>query len=131
MEFDIDEFNFSFSRSSGPGGQNVNKVNSKVTLHWDINESSMCSEAVKERFNKKYSRYIKNGKVVIQSQKFKTQVRNKQDCLDKLKALLESVQKAPKQRLATKPTKSAVKKRLDNKKQHSEKKTLRSKKVNY
>ena len=124
----VSEFKFSFSRSSGAGGQNVNKLNTKVTLFWDIESSPSCSAGVKKRFTDKYKRLIIESTVVIKSQRFRAQSKNIDDCVDKLHELLASVEFAPKTRRPTKPTKGSVRKRLENKKNHSEKKKSRSQK---
>ena len=122
------EFTFTFSRSSGAGGQNVNKVNTKASLVWDLSASSSCSKAVKERFSKKYSRFIVDGVVTIHSQRFRSQVKNISDCKEKLHEFLNSVEKASKRRVATKPTKASVKRRLEQKSKDSKKKKLRQEK---
>ncbi len=113
------EFSFTFSRSSGAGGQNVNKVNSRVTLIWDITNSSSLAEDIKHRFIKKYKRYFIDDKIIISSQKSRSQNLNISDCINKLHRCLETVEFAPKPRKPTKPSKSSVKKRLDSKKKHS------------
>lgn len=122
------EFTFTFSRSSGAGGQNVNKVNSKATLTWDIDSSDACNGAVKKRFKEKYQRYIAQGLVVLHSQKHRSQKMNIDDCVQKLETLLNDVRLPPKIRRETKPTKSAVKKRLDSKSKQSAQKKMRSEK---
>jgi ribosome-associated protein len=120
------EFTFNFSRSSGPGGQNVNKLNTKATMVWDIENSSCYSQAHKIRFCDKYKRYLVDGKVVIKSQRYRSQSKNIGDCKEKLHELLLSVKTAPIVRRATKPSKSSIRKRLDNKKKQSLKKRGRS-----
>ena len=111
------EFTFSYSRSSGPGGQNVNKTNTKVTLRWNIIESKAIKKDIKERFLKKYSRRIlEDGTIVIVSQRFRSQDRNISDAIEKLNEMIESVRVAPKKRKATRPTRSSVEKRLKEKK---------------
>lgn len=117
MKIKDEELTFTFARSSGAGGQNVNKVNSKVTLIWDIENTQSVSIFVKERFIAKYSNFINNEQQVkIISQKYRTQARNISDAIEKLQEMLNSVKTAPTLRRKTKPTKGSVKKRVDNKK---------------
>ncbi|MEZ6042857.1 MAG: alternative ribosome rescue aminoacyl-tRNA hydrolase ArfB [Planctomycetaceae bacterium] len=117
------EFSFSFARSSGPGGQNVNKVNSKAIMQWDASRSVQLPEAVRERFLAAYARRLtKEGILVISSQRYRDQGRNVADCLSKLRDLILSVAIAPTQRRATKPTRGAKQRRLSEKKANSERK---------
>lgn len=120
------EFSFSFSRSGGAGGQNVNKVNSKVTLEWSLNHTEVITFSVKERFRQKFKGFInEEGIVQIVSQKSRSQKDNIDDCIQKLHEMILEVLVPPKIRKATKPKKSAVLKRLNTKKKDSEKKRLR------
>jgi len=128
IQIPMSEFEFSFARSSGPGGQNVNKVNSKALLRWNIVESKSLPEDVLARFIEKFqSRLTGEGELVIQSDRFRDQLRNQEDCLEKLRSLLLEVAVPPKLRRKTKPSRSAKKKRVESKKKHSEKKMSRSK----
>lgn len=122
------ELQFSYSRSSGAGGQNVNKLNTKVTMQWDLENSPCCSDEVKQRFREKFKRYIFDGVVIIHGQRFRSQHRNKEDCIDKLQEMLNSVARPPKKRKATLPTRASIKKRLEQKKQHGQKKKWRQEK---
>jgi len=123
---DSNEFNFTFSRSSGAGGQNVNKVNTKVTLSWDIFKSKSISKPIESRFVKSFSRYITDEKIVkITSQRFRNQARNIADCVEKLNRMIEEIRIAPKKRIATKPTRSSNERRIKHKKEHSDKKKQR------
>ncbi|MDD0854282.1 alternative ribosome rescue aminoacyl-tRNA hydrolase ArfB [Halobacteriovorax sp. GB3] len=123
-----EEFQLSFSRSSGAGGQNVNKVNTKVTLTWDYKNSKSLSAAVKKRFENEYSRYITAEKLVkIVSQKHRSQQMNIDDAISKLHVMLANVERPPKRRVATKPTKGSIKRRLTGKKNKSEIKKNRQK----
>jgi ribosome-associated protein len=122
------EYSFTFSRSSGAGGQNVNKVNSRVTMTWDLEVSDACNIAVKKRFKEKYKRFMVNGLVVIHSQKHRGQKMNIDDCIEKLEALILTVLHPVKMRRKTKPTKSSTKKRLDSKTKQSRQKKLRTEK---
>jgi len=128
MEIPTSEFKFTFSRSSGAGGQNVNKVNSKVTLCWSINESKFLSFAIKKRFQQKYSHLIlSNGTIQVVSQRFRTQPRNISDCIQKVFAMLEAVKDPPKRRIPTKPTKGSIQRRITSKKIKSDIKKNRKK----
>jgi ribosome-associated protein len=120
------EFAWDYVRSSGAGGQNVNKVNSKAILYWSPRQSPSLSEGVKNRFLAKFSsRLTTEGVLQLQSDRFRDQPRNAKDCLDKLKAMLLSVAIAPKPRKKTKPTKASKEKRLKSKRLHSDKKRNR------
>lgn len=120
------EFTFSFSRSGGAGGQNVNKVNSKVTLEWNLNFTESINIYVKERFRERFKGFInEEGIVQIVSQKTRSQKDNIDDCIHKLNLMIQEVLVPPKIRKATKPKKSSILKRLNTKKKDSEKKRLR------
>ncbi|MFT6067822.1 MAG: ribosome-associated protein [Bacteriovoracaceae bacterium] len=122
------ELEFSFSRSSGAGGQNVNKVNTKVTMRWNIAKSTACGSAVKERFKARYKRRIlDNGIVQMVSQRYRSQARNIDDCVEKINEMLDAVRVAPKRRVATKPTRGSVERRIKTKKNKSETKKTRQK----
>lgn len=128
IKIPFSEFTFSFSRSSGAGGQNINKVNSKVTMNWKIDETKACSTAVLDRFRNKYGQFIlDNGEVQIISQLHRSQKANMDDCIDKLHQMINDVRLPPKLRKKTKPKRSAVLERLSSKKKESEKKRLRKK----
>ncbi|MFT4748890.1 MAG: ribosome-associated protein [Pseudohongiellaceae bacterium] len=119
------ELEFSAIRASGPGGQHVNKVSSAVQLKFDIVNSSLPA-AVKARLLALSDRRItKDGLVVIKAQRFRSQDKNKQDAVERLKLLAEKAASAPKKRLATRPTRSAKERRLKNKKLLSNKKLTR------
>ena len=124
----LSELVFTTSRSGGPGGQSVNKVNTKVTLRWDVAGSQLANEEQKEKIMLKLAKMInKERELVLSAEGSRSQLQNKQEALDKLDILLNSAFYTPKIRKKTKPTKSSIKKRLASKKKHSEKKTLRKK----
>jgi ribosome-associated protein len=120
------ELHFSFARSGGPGGQNVNKVSSKATLHWDVVQSPSLPAEVKGRFLTRFkSRITTQGEIVVISQESRDQPKNIQLCLDKLRAMILEVLIPPKKRRATKPTKGSKVRRLDAKKSKSQTKANR------
>ncbi len=124
------ELHWSFARSSGQGGQNVNKVSSKAVLKFNILQTSILDDEAKERAQKLFvTRINELGEIVIMSERFRDQPRNKADCLAKLHDILLKASERPKVRKKTKPTKSSQKRRLEHKKQHSEKKRSRQSKA--
>jgi ribosome-associated protein len=115
--------------SSGPGGQNVNKNATKAELYWDIASNQSFYENQKKRIENYCKNKInKDGRLLISSDRFRTQAQNKQDCLDKLEKLLNEAMKIQKKRIPTKLSRSKKEKRSQEKKKHSEKKSMRSKK---
>ena len=122
----LGELVFTFARSSGPGGQNVNKVNSKATLHWPISSASLPDD-VRARFVAAFGGQInKQGELVLQSQRFRDQERNIEDCLEKLRGMLQRVAIPPKRRKKTRPSRASKQRRLNDKKARSEVKSRRS-----
>ena len=122
------ELDFSFVRSSGPGGQNVNKVNSKAVLRWRIVDSPslpiLGRTQILERLAPKITQ---EGDLIIMSDRFRDQKMNKDDCIAKLNELLEWASHTPKNRKKTKPTRSAKRRTLEGKGRVGEKKKLRGK----
>lgn len=127
-EYLLPEINFSFSKSSGPGGQHVNKVNTKVELRFDILSSKLLTHEEKELLLTNLSSKLTNKNVLIlTAQGSRSQLANKEEVLAKLTNLLVNAFSKRKKRITTKPTKAAVFKRLENKKLHSLKKANRRK----
>jgi ribosome-associated protein len=122
----LSEFECTYVRSSGPGGQNVNKVNSKCVLRWDVRSTPSLREPVRARFMATYAtRLTKEGELLLTSDSYRDQKRNFNDCLEKLAAMLKAVARPPKIRAKTKPTRGSERRREAGKKAHSEKKAQR------
>jgi ribosome-associated protein len=120
------EFRWTFARSSGPGGQNVNKVASKAVLRWSVVQSVGLPEEVKTRLRPiAGSNWTADGDLIVTSQKYRDQGRNRQDCLDKLAALIRQAATRPRSRIATKPGRAARERRLTAKRHRSRSKQAR------
>ncbi len=120
------EFRFSFARSSGPGGQNVNKVSSKATLRWAVASSPSLTAETRARLVARLGRRVTaQGEILVSSQRFRDAGRNVADCLEKLRGLLAAASRVPRPRRATRPSRGAVERRLQHKRQRSEKKLSR------
>lgn len=118
---------WSFSRSSGAGGQNVNKVNSKAEGRWLIEAHQGITPEIIGRFKAKYgSKFDSEGYVIVSSDRLRDRERNISDCLNKLNEWLASVWYPPKKRIKTQPTRGSKRRRLNEKRQHAEKKSERS-----
>lgn len=130
MKKDIrEEIEIIASRSGGAGGQNVNKVNSKITIHFNVLTSTQFNEAARNRFLKANANQINSeGVFTFSSDIHRSQKLNLDEAISKLLKLISISHIIPKIRKATKPTKSSVKKRLTTKKRHSETKKLRREK---
>jgi ribosome-associated protein len=124
------ELQFSFIRSPGPGGQNVNKVASAALLRFDVANSPSLPVAVKTRLATLIKLTLQ-GELIIKASRFRTQERNKQDAIDRLLQLLKDAATPPKKRRETKPTFASKQKRLSTKKLLGKTKSLRNKKVNH
>jgi ribosome-associated protein len=126
IQIPLDEFEFTYARSGGPGGQNVNKVNSKAVLRWNLVASPTLPDDVRDRFLATFgTRVLATGEVLITSEESRDQIRNKELCLEKLAEMLRAVARPPKARRATKPSKGSIRRRLETKQQNSERKANR------
>ncbi|NUQ65050.1 MAG: aminoacyl-tRNA hydrolase [Pirellulales bacterium] len=126
IQVPLSELHFTFSRSSGPGGQNVNKVNTKATLRWPVVGSPSLPDDVRERFLSRFrNRITSEGDLVMASQRFRDAGRNAGDCVEKLRQMLTAVASPPKPRKRTKPSRASIRRRLADKRKQSEKKHSR------
>lgn len=122
----LNEIQLSASRSSGPGGQHVNKVNTKVELRFFLTNSQFLSEFEKEKIKFKLKNRINNeGELFLVSQVERSQWRNREKVIEKFFDLIEKAITPVKRRIKTKPSKSSRLKRMDSKKRLSQKKELR------
>lgn len=120
------ELNYLFAKSGGPGGQHVNKTNTKVSLSWNIPASGIIEAEIKERLSKKL-KLTKEGDLIVYAQSSRSQLQNKQEALEKLVLIINQALYIPKKRRPTKPTKGSVQRRLTSKKHLSDKKAHRKK----
>jgi ribosome-associated protein len=123
-----EEFEIEFSRSGGPGGQNVNKVSSKAQLRWNPALTAGLPVAVRQRLLDSVSkRLTAGGDLLITSQRTRDQGRNVEDCFEKLRSLILAAANPPKARRPSRPTRASKLRRLEQKQQRSTTKQLRKK----
>ena len=121
------EIEFSAIRSQGAGGQNVNKLATAIHLRFDIRSSSLPEKVKQNLLQMRDHRISKSGIIHIKAQQFRSQEQNREDALARLRELISRAAKAPKNRIPTKPTRAAKKRRLDNKMRRGKIKSLRQK----
>jgi len=120
------ELRFTFARSSGPGGQNVNKVSTKATLRWKIAASPNLPDEVRQRLLNAHRKSITSaGELIITSQRYRQLALNRADCLEKLRRMVADAAKPRPQRRPTKPTHASVRRRLADKAALAKKKQQR------
>jgi ribosome-associated protein len=120
------ELDWSFVRSGGPGGQNVNKVASKAVLRWNVASTPSLPEDVKTRFLERHrSRITTEGDILVTGQRYRDQEKNREDCLEKLKALVLEALFVPKKRRETKPTRASKRRRVEEKRRRAATRTAR------
>lgn len=128
LTLDPAELTFTFSRSGGPGGQNVNKVETKARLHWNVRENATLPAEVKDRFLEQFGDRINtDGVIAICSQEYRTQRLNRESCVRKLMDMIQQVATSPLERVPTKVSKAKKQHRLEQKRRESSKKQGRKK----
>ncbi len=125
ISIDEDDFEISFVRASGPGGQNVNKLATAAQLRWDSNRASLPPDMAERLARLAGRRMTKDGVIVIQADRYRTQERNRQDAIDRLVDLLRDASVRPKPRRPTRPTLGSKQRRLEGKKRRGDVKSMR------
>ena len=132
LEIPVNEIQWRFSRSSGAGGQNVNKTDSRVQIVFNVSESKALTPYQKHRISIQDEVKLNNGCICIAVQDKRTQYQNRQLALSRLSSILRELLKPPsKKRRETKPTRSSQRKRVESKKKRGELKKSRQSKIDY
>lgn len=126
LNIPLSEIKFTYTSSSGPGGQHVNRASTKAVLRWSLTDSPSVRENKRELLTAKLqNKLTKSGEIIVTSDRFRDRTQNKSDCIFKFKALLIKATKVDKPRKASKVSKSQKKKRLEGKRMQSDKKQSR------
>ena len=125
------EFNITFARSGGKGGQNVNKTSTKVIIHWPVGKSAVLTDEEKGRVREKLANKINNeDELVVMSEEERSQPQNREIAIARLQELVTEALHVPKKRYPTRPSKGSKLRRIEGKKQRSETKSGRRQVVN-
>lgn len=128
IQIPFSEMEFTYVRSRGPGGQNVNRTNSAAVLRWNIWSSQVLTWELKEKLARKLQgKLTGDGDLIIRSDVHRDQDQNRSECIRRLHETLKKAFFVPKKRIATKPTRSSQRKRIETKKRLGEIKSLRQK----
>ena len=127
MKIPQESITYEYFRTSGPGGQNVNKVSTAVRLRFDVESAGLADDVISRLSRLAGRRMTDEDILIIEASRFRTRERNQADALSRLEALLASAEKPPKKRRKTRPTRASVKRRVDAKKRRGNVKKLRGK----
>ena len=128
LAIDENEIRYDYIQSSGPGGQNINKVATAVQLRFDVRRSPSLPEDVRLRLERLAGKRLsEDGVLIIEAHRYRTQEHNRQDAIDRLVAMVRRATEKPKPRKKTRPTAESRQKRLDEKRRRGEIKSLRRK----
>jgi ribosome-associated protein len=126
IALDERELQWEFIRASGPGGQRVNKVSTAVQLRFDVANTAVLPEEIRERLmHLGGKRITSEGILIVEARRFRTQEKNRQDALDRLIKLIRKAAEKPKKRRRTKPTRASTRRRLEEKRRQAETKRRR------
>ncbi len=126
MKVPREKLQISFSRSSGPGGQNVNKVSTRAEVRFHLESADWLPVAVRKRLAGLYPRRLnRDGELIVVSSRYRSQGRNLEDCIEKLEAFIERAGKPPKRRVPTRKTRASNERRIEKKKRRGQVKSRR------